>query len=174
MIVLIPYINLLNLSWRIKCLFMRNMEPLKERICSQREQILSLKSSPILEAILSRFAHYLTWMCTICTIFTLNIWTPYVLTMLFLKFVRPSRKHACIMLTPLKPHFYTVKLGFTGVYIIVLISAKNIACGYLLEPPRRGGSNEYPQAMFWAEIWKNIRTFIWKFSFFVRKFSVFE
>ena len=24
---------------------------------------------------------------------------------------------------PLKPHFYTVKLGFTGVYIISLISA---------------------------------------------------
>ena len=27
MIVLIPYINLLNLSWIIKCLFLRNMEP---------------------------------------------------------------------------------------------------------------------------------------------------
>ena len=25
---LIPTINLLNLSWRIKCLFLRNMEPL--------------------------------------------------------------------------------------------------------------------------------------------------
>ena len=24
------------------------------------------------------------------------------------------------------------------------ISAQNIDCGYLLEPPRRGGSNEYP------------------------------
>ena len=28
MIVWIPYINLLNLSWIIKCLFLRNMEPL--------------------------------------------------------------------------------------------------------------------------------------------------
>ena len=28
MIVLIPYINLLNLFLRIKCLFLRNMEPL--------------------------------------------------------------------------------------------------------------------------------------------------
>ena len=28
------------------------------------------------------------------------------------------------------------------------ISAQNIACGYSLEPPRRGGSNEYPQSMF--------------------------
>ena len=31
-----------------------------------------------------------------------------------------------------------VKLGFTGVYIIFLISAQNIDCGYSLEPPRRG------------------------------------
>ena len=49
---------------------------------------------------------------------------------------------------PLKPHFYIVKLGFTGVYIIFLISAQNIYCGYSLEPSRQGGSNEYPQSMF--------------------------
>ena len=36
----------------------------------------------------------------------------------------------------LKPHFYIVKLGFTGVYIIFLISAQNIDCGYSLKPPR--------------------------------------
>ena len=28
------------------------------------------------------------------------------------------------------------------------MSAQNIDCGYSLEPPRRGGSNEYPQSMF--------------------------
>ena len=28
------------------------------------------------------------------------------------------------------------------------ISAQNIDCGYSLEPPRRGGSNEYTQSMF--------------------------
>ena len=28
------------------------------------------------------------------------------------------------------------------------ISAQNIDCGYSLEPPRLGGSNEYPQSMF--------------------------
>ena len=49
---------------------------------------------------------------------------------------------------PLKPHFYIVKLGFTGVYIVFLISAQNIDCRFSLEPPRRGGSNEYPQSMF--------------------------
>ena len=32
MIVLIPYINLLNLSWIIKCLFLRHMEPLKYKL----------------------------------------------------------------------------------------------------------------------------------------------
>ena len=53
---------------------------------------------------------------------------------------------------PIKPHFYIVKLGFTGVYIIFLISAQNIDCGYSLEPPHRDGSNEYPQSMFCAEI----------------------
>ena len=38
------------------------------------------------------------------------------------------------------------------------ISAQNIDCGYSLEPPRRGGSNEYPQSMFWAEIRKIMYT----------------
>ena len=37
---------------------------------------------------------------------------------------------------PLKPHFYIVKLGFTGAHIIFLNSAHNIDCGYSLEPPR--------------------------------------
>ena len=36
-----------------------------------------------------------------------------------------------------------------------LIFAQNIDCGYTLEPPRRGGSNEYPQPMFWSKIKKN-------------------
>ena len=31
---------------------------------------------------------------------------------------------------------------------IFLIFAQNIDCGYSLEPPRRGGSNEYPQSIF--------------------------
>ena len=31
---------------------------------------------------------------------------------------------------------------------IFLIFAQNIDCGYILEPPRRGGSNEYPQSIF--------------------------
>ena len=38
------------------------------------------------------------------------------------------------------------------------ISAQNIDCGYSLDPPRRGGSNEYLQSMFWAEIRKIMYT----------------
>ena len=54
---------------------------------------------------------------------------------------------------------------------IFRISAQNIDCVYSLEPPRRyhsfllrGGSNEYTQSMFWAEIWKISQFFVWKFS----------
>ena len=35
------------------------------------------------------------------------------------------------------------------------ISAQNIDCGYSLEPPRRGGSKEYPQSMFLSRNKKN-------------------
>ena len=41
---------------------------------------------------------------------------------------------------------------------IFFISAQNIDCGYSLEPPRRGGSNEYPQFMFLEEIRKIMYT----------------
>ena len=34
------------------------------------------------------------------------------------------------------------------VMIFPFFSAQNIGCGYTLEPPHRGGSNEYPQSMF--------------------------
>ena len=86
----------------------------------------------------------------------------------------PSITKTCLYIfDPLKPHFYIVKLGFTRVYIIFLISAHNIDCRYSLEPPRRGGSNEYQQSMFWAEMWKISEVFCLKiFIFFVVKFSV--
>ena len=35
-----------------------------------------------------------------------------------------SQKHAYIILIPLNPILYSVKLGFTGVYTIFLISAQ--------------------------------------------------
>ena len=51
--------------------------------------------------------------------------------------VRPAKIHItkiCLYnFDPLKPHFYIVKMGFTGVYIIFLISAQNIDCGWKYE-----------------------------------------
>ena len=41
------------------------------------------------------------------------------------------------------------------IFDIFLIFAQNIDCGYTLEPPLRGGSNEYPQSMFWSKNKKN-------------------
>ena len=48
--------------------------------------------------------------------------------------------------SPLKTENFQIKNSD-----IFHISAQNIDCGYSLEPPRRGGSNEYPQSMFWAK-----------------------
>ena len=38
----------------------------------------------------------------------------------------------------------------------VQISPQNIDCGFLLESSRRGGSYEYPQSMFWADMTINV------------------
>ena len=62
---------------------------------------------------------------------------------------------------PIKPHLYIVELGFTGLYIIFHILLKRIDYGCSLEPPHRGGSNEYPQSLFWAGIWKKNQIFFY-------------
>ena len=87
--------------------------------------------------------------------------------------IRPITKTCQYNFDPLKPRFYTVKLGFTGVYIIFHISAQNIDCGYSLERPRQGGSNKYPQSMFCAEILKILEFLSENFPFLVVKFSIY-
>ena len=56
--------------------------------------------------------------------------------------------------------FYNQKIENFQIKILIffLFLLKNIDCGYSLEPPRRGSSNEYPQSMFWAEIRKIMYT----------------
>ena len=56
-----------------------------------------------------------------------------------------------------KERFLALKLKKIQLKIvdIFLIFAQNIDCGYTLEPPRRGGSNEYQQSMFWNKNKKN-------------------
>ena len=53
--------------------------------------------------------------------------------------------------------FHLKKLNFFQIKNsdIFHISAQNIDCGYSLEPPRRGGSNEYPHSMFLSRNKKN-------------------
>ena len=52
----------------------------------------------------------------------------------------------------------TWKFSDKKIQYFFYISAQDIDCGYSLEPPRRGGSNEYPQSMFWTEIRKIMYT----------------
>ena len=61
---------------------------------------------------------------------------------------------------PLKPLFMQLNWDLQGYILFYVFLLKNIDCGYSLEPPRRGGSNEYPQSMFWAEMWKISELFI--------------
>ena len=75
----------------------------------------------------------------------------------------PSGKHLCNVY-PLEPHFYIGKMGYAGVNLFFLFLLQNIDCGYSLEPPRRGGSNVYPQSMFWAKVRKISKNFCWIFS----------
>ena len=60
---------------------------------------------------------------------------------------------------PLKPHFYIVKLGFTGVVIFFLFLLKNKDCEYLLELPTH-------YLCFEQKFEKYLSFFIWKFSVF--------
>ena len=61
-------------------------------------------------------------------------------------FVETLRKHAysnILKIQPPKTENFQMKT-----FDIFHISAQNIDYGYSLEPPRRGGSNKYPQFMF--------------------------
>ena len=73
----------------------------------------------------------------------------------------------CLLLQTPAQHYENLPMEYTEilkvvkkencqkVFDIFLIFAQNIDCGYTLEPPRRGGSNDYPQSMFWSKNKKN-------------------
>ena len=77
---------------------------------------------------------------------------------------------------PLKPHFYVVKLGFTGVYIIFLISAQKHRLWVLVRTASLRRFQRVPTIYILSRNMKNIRFFfIWNLSFCGGKiFSVFE
>ena len=78
----------------------------------------------------------------------------------------PSRKHAYIMLTPLKPHFYIVKLGFTGVYIIFLISAQKHRLWVIVRTASSRWFLRVPTIYVLSRNVKNIRIFYLKIFIF--------
>ena len=53
-----------------------------------------------------------------------------LLLLFFVKKKKASRKHAFIILTPLKPHFYMVNWGLQGCTYFFLIFARKLDCGY--------------------------------------------
>ena len=62
------------------------------------------------------------------------------------RFEYPLRKQAYSNIPKiLPPKAENVQIKNSDIFHI---SAPNIDCGHSLEPPRRGGSNEYPQSMF--------------------------
>ena len=64
--------------------------------------------------------------------------------------ITKTRLFKSIKISPPKTENFQIKSSD-----IFHISAQNIDCGYLLEPPRRGGSNGYPQSMFLIRNKKN-------------------
>ena len=59
---------------------------------------------------------------------------------------RTIRKHAYSnILKILQPKTESFQIKISDIFHI---SGQNIDCGYLLELPRRGSSNKYPQSMF--------------------------
>ena len=67
--------------------------------------------------------------------------------------IKSLRKHAYSnILQILSPKNENFQIKNSDIFHV---SAQNIDCGYSLEPPRRGGSNEYPQSMFLSRNKKN-------------------
>ena len=65
--------------------------------------------------------------------------------------------YSCITKTcPCNIHrFFIVVKNETYCLLFLPIFTQRIDCGYMLEPPHQGGSNEYPQFMLWSKNKKN-------------------
>ena len=73
---------------------------------------------------------------------------------------------------PLKPHFYVVKLGFTGVSLLFLFLLKNIDCEYSLEQPHQGISNDTHNLCF-EQKYEEYQFLSENFQFLEVKFSIY-
>ena len=70
----------------------------------------------------------------------------------------------CLSIRPLDKYFECIVLDKRSIWkIFFLFLYENIHCGYSLEAPRRGASNEYPQCMVSLRNKKIINSFFgWK------------
>ena len=68
--------------------------------------------------------------------------------LLFLHAPKSLQKHAYSNILKILPQKKNWNFSDKKFFDIFHISAQNVNCEYSLEPPRRGGSNEYPQSMF--------------------------
>ena len=112
-----------NALWTMTFLHFRSTAFLHDCMCAQHrlrsafaqaDQRLLCSSEYTLDA----------WLTTDCPAKSLSVGRTSNSAGTAVSRLKTSRKHTYKTLTPLKPHFYTVKLGFTGVYIIFLISAQ--------------------------------------------------
>ena len=70
--------------------------------------------------------------------------------LLFYDTLRKQAYSNILKILPPKTENFQIKI-----LVFFHISDQNIDCGYSLKPPRRGGSNEYPQSMFLSRNKKN-------------------
>ena len=95
--------------------------------------------------------------CIDCCLTTQIIW--------YLATEKPHITKTCLYnFDPFIPHFYIVKLGYTGVYIIFLISAQKHKLWVLTEAVLTSTHN----LCFEQKYEKYQSFFIWKFSVFLR------
>ena len=79
-----------------------------------------------------------------------------------------TRKTCLYNFDPLKPHFYIVKLGFTGVYVNFLISAQKCRLWVLVRTASLRRFYRVPIIYVLSRNMKISELFIWKFSVFWR------
>ena len=86
-----------------------------------------------------------------------------------------SSKTCLYNFDPLKPHFYRVKLGFTGVYIIFLFSAQKHRLWVLVRIASAGRFQRVPTVYVLSRNVKNIRIFnefLWQWIYLNRRVFV--
>ena len=79
--------------------------------------------------------------------------------------ISTSGNHVLEMYAPYNPTFI-YKWGLLGYSFFLIAYPKYRYCKYLLEPPRSGNSNVYPQSMFSVQTLKDIIVYLTIFSLF--------